>query len=181
MFTEVKEMINSTIYENGKGEVTAQNVNLAMQGIVEATEEVLTEVKDGVATLEDRVKNVEENGTGGGSQTIVVYVGLPEETEEGEVLSLTPEEKAHNAEAFKAIKESRGSANIFIDMTRFQREVEEANKEEGTEIIDLFNTAPVMLCNYYHMIMPEQEVEMVMLYCIDYAFYMVSDGSISAL
>ena len=38
MFEEVKEMIDSTIYTNGRGEVTAQNVNLAMQAIVEATE-----------------------------------------------------------------------------------------------------------------------------------------------
>lgn len=38
MFEKVKEMIDSTIYTNGRGEVTAQNVNLAMQAIVEATE-----------------------------------------------------------------------------------------------------------------------------------------------
>lgn len=143
MFTEVKEMINSTIYENGKGEVTAQNVNLAMQGIVEATEEVLTEVKDSVATLEDRVKNVEENGTGGGSQTIVVYYGVLETTEEGEVHSLTPEEKVHNAEAFKAIKESRCLIPVVVDCTRMSYSM-----MEGVEIYSFYASSPAVFMQY---------------------------------
>ena len=48
MFEEVKEMIDSTIYSNGKGEVTAQNINLALHGIVDATEEKIDKVDDKV-------------------------------------------------------------------------------------------------------------------------------------
>lgn len=46
MFEEVKEMIDSTIYTNGRGEVTAQNVNLAMQAIVDATEDKLVSLEE---------------------------------------------------------------------------------------------------------------------------------------
>lgn len=180
MFTEVKEMINSTIYENGKGEVTAQNVNLAMQGIVEATEEVLTEVKDSVATLEDRVKNVEENGTGGESQTIVVYFGVFETTEEGEVHSLTPEEKAHNAEAYKAIKESRGHGNTIIDATRLRRQEVEANPEEGIEFIDMFQTFCVVAYTLEHGIIEGQEMEMLGLKTLTMMVTLSPDGSFLA-
>ena len=66
MFEEVKEMIDSTIYTNGRGEVTAQNVNLAFHGVVEATEEEL-------AALGKRVDEIAENGTGGD----VAYVYVP--------------------------------------------------------------------------------------------------------
>ena len=73
MFEEVKEMIDSTIYENGRGEVTAQNVNLAMHGMVDATEEGLAVVKDDVAALGKRVDEIAENGTGGGAGALRVW------------------------------------------------------------------------------------------------------------
>jgi hypothetical protein len=73
MFEEIKEMIDSTIYTNGRGEVTAQNINLAMHGMVDATEEKFGEVNDAVKAVEDKVTALEENGTGGD----VAYVYVP--------------------------------------------------------------------------------------------------------
>lgn len=85
MFEEVKEMIDSTIYENGRGEVGAKNVNLAMHGMVDATEEELGKVNDAVKTVEDKVTALEENGTGGGSGALRVWlyeVGINDLTQE---------------------------------------------------------------------------------------------------
>lgn len=73
MFEEVKEMIDSTIYENGRGDVTAKNLNLAFHGIVDATETELGKVNDAVKDVEDKVTALEENGTGGD----VAYVYVP--------------------------------------------------------------------------------------------------------
>lgn len=188
MFTEVKEMIDSTIYENGKGEVTAQNVNLAMHGIVDAAEETVSTLDGKLTTetnnreaLEERVTAIEENGTGGGSQPIVVYMGIVEETEEGEVCSLTPEEKAHNAEAYKAIKESRGHGNIVIDMTRRRRQMAEAGPIESIEFIDTFDTFCVMSCIYEHGIVEGEEMEALLFMTLGAEWYFLPDGSISEL
>ena len=52
MFKETKEMIDATIYENGNGEITAQNVNLAMHGMLDAVETEVEAVKDKVAEIE---------------------------------------------------------------------------------------------------------------------------------
>ena len=74
MFEEVKEMIDSTIYENGRGEVTAKNMNLAFHGVVDATE-------DAVKAVEDKVTAIEENGTG----CDVAYVYVPFENQLSDV------------------------------------------------------------------------------------------------
>ena len=66
MFEEIKEMIDATVYPNGNGEVTAQNINLAMQGIVDATEEKIAEV-------EEMVAEIGENGVGGSGALKVWY------------------------------------------------------------------------------------------------------------
>lgn len=58
MFNEVKEMIDATIYGNGNGEITAQNVNLAMHGIVDAAKVVNTKI-------ENLERKIEEGGIGG--------------------------------------------------------------------------------------------------------------------
>lgn len=69
MFEEVKEMIDSTIYTNGRGEVTAQNINLAMHGMVDATEEGLDEMGKSVEATNNKIvelgKQIEEGGLGG--------------------------------------------------------------------------------------------------------------------
>lgn len=72
MFEEVKEMIDSTIYTNGRGEVTAQNINLAMHGMVDATEEKFGEV-DGelkqtevkITEIKNDITKLSESGLGG--------------------------------------------------------------------------------------------------------------------
>ena len=82
MFEEVKEMIDSTIYTNGNGEVTAKNLNLAMQAIVDATE--------------GKLVTLEENGLGNS----VAYINVPYDGEE-----LTKEQIAENVVALgKVIK-----------------------------------------------------------------------------
>lgn len=81
MFEEVKEMIDSTIYTNGRGEVTAQNINLAMHGMVDATEEKFGEVGDAVKAVEDKVTALEKNGISGD----VAYVYVPLENQLSDV------------------------------------------------------------------------------------------------
>lgn len=72
MFEEVKEMIDSTIYTNGRGEVTAQNVNLAMHGIIGAANDqfqlVDKEFKnvDGkIVEVKNEITKLSESGIGG--------------------------------------------------------------------------------------------------------------------
>lgn len=96
MFEEVKEMIDSTIYENGKGEITAQNINLAMQGIVDATEEKIAEV-------EEMVAEIGENGTGGSGP---LRVWMNEEN--------TPEQIAVNVETYNALMQDASKSAILM-------------------------------------------------------------------
>ena len=72
MFNEVKEMIDSTIYTNGRGEVTAQNVNLAMHGIIDAVEDQVDQMRDAVdktngkiAELDSKIEEASAGGAGG--------------------------------------------------------------------------------------------------------------------
>lgn len=98
MFEEVKEMIDSTIYTNGRGEVTAQNVNLAMHGMVDATEEKFDEVNDAVKAVEDKVTALEENATGGGAGALKVWMPIYDASSE-----LTPEQIAENVATYNEI------------------------------------------------------------------------------
>jgi hypothetical protein len=100
MFEEIKEMIDSTIYTNGRGEVTAQNINLAMHGVVEATEEEIGKVNDAVKTVEDKVSALEENGTGGNvapSGPLRVWINEIIGTEN------TPEQIAENVATYNVL------------------------------------------------------------------------------
>lgn len=97
-FKETKEMIDATIYENGNGEITAQNVNLAMQGIVDAAEEAVDEVKNDVSALGERVTVIEENGVGGGEGSGALRVWLNEEN--------TPEQVEENAATRNSLLEN---------------------------------------------------------------------------
>lgn len=74
------EAINATIVPNDEKAITAESLANLLTEIVEAM------------------------GTGNGSGQVVFYMGMPNEamTE----LTLTPEQKAHNAEMAKLIKES---------------------------------------------------------------------------
>lgn len=104
MFEEVKEMIDSTIYTNGRGEVTAQNINLAMHGMVDATEEKFGEVDDAVKAVEDKVTALEENGTPAPSGSLRVWIN-----EEN-----TPEQVAENAATYTALKNNIAQQVCFV-------------------------------------------------------------------
>lgn len=98
MFEEVKEMIDSTVYTNGNGEVTAQNINLAMQGIVEAAEEKIEAVETNVADVTNRVAELEQNGgsgNAGGSGPLRVWINEAN----------TTEQIAENISTYNAIKD----------------------------------------------------------------------------
>lgn len=103
MFEEVKEMIDSTIYPNGRGEVTAQNINLAMHGMVEASEEKIEAVETNVADVTNRVAELEQNGgsgNAGGSGALKVWI---EDAENG--IFLTEEQKAENVATYNVLIE----------------------------------------------------------------------------
>lgn len=74
MFEEVKEMIDSTIYTNGRGEVTAHNVNLAMHGMVDATEEKFDEVGEGLKQTEVKITEIKQDITKLGEGGLGGYV-----------------------------------------------------------------------------------------------------------
>lgn len=65
MFKETKEMIDATIYENGNGEITAQNVNLAMHGMLDAVETEVEAVKTDVEAVKDKVAEIEKSAGSG--------------------------------------------------------------------------------------------------------------------
>lgn len=96
MFEEVKEMIDSTIYTNGRGEVTAQNINLAMNGMVDVVGDKFAEVDDAVKAVEDKVTALEENGTGGGGP-LRVWINETIGTEN------TPEQIAENVATYNVL------------------------------------------------------------------------------
>lgn len=108
MFEEVKEMIDSTIYTNGRGEVTAQNINLAMHGMVDATEDKFGEVDDAVKAVEDKVTALEENGTGGGGPLRVWINGGDGGENNSEMI-------AENAATFKAMWSEKPQQVILCD------------------------------------------------------------------
>lgn len=74
MFEEVKEMIDSTIYTNGRGEVTAQNINLAMHGMVDATEEKFGEVDEELKQTEVKITEIKQDITKLGEGGLGGYV-----------------------------------------------------------------------------------------------------------
>lgn len=76
MFEEVKEMIDSTVYPNGNGEITAQNINLALHGVVDATADKIEEVETEINQLGEKVAEIGENGTGGSGALRVWMQGL---------------------------------------------------------------------------------------------------------
>ena len=102
---EIKDMINSTISENGERGITGQALNLALNSIVDS-------IADAIA---DATANI-----GGGSE--VVYIGTPAE---GETLTvtLTDAEKAHNAAVYvkcsTAVSQGKTIPSVMLDVTKF--------------------------------------------------------------
>lgn len=108
MFKETREMIDSTVYTNGNGEVTAKNINLAFHGVIDATEEKITEVEENATTLsnkvsevENKVAEIEENGMGG-SGALRVWIN------EAMGGSITEEQRTENLASLDAIINGTG-------------------------------------------------------------------------
>lgn len=155
MFEEVREMIDSTIYTNGRGEVTAQNINLAMHGMVDATEEKFDEV-DGefkqtevkITEIKQDITKLSEGGLGGYvlKSPMLLFQLLEMETPEDMFLSdetIEPivaefptlaqpiaELMQHNATTLRKINETIAEGKpmpiITIDATALYKEVAEA-------------------------------------------------------
>ena len=92
-FEEIKEMINSTIVENGERQITGKALNLALLEMITA---------------------MEENASGGGVETLYG----PDNTT---TLELTPEHQAANADVYAkcvaAISEGKPLPAIQVDTT----------------------------------------------------------------
>ena len=103
MFEEVKEMIDSTIYENGRGEITAQNINLAMHGVIGA--------------VEDKVTELEQSAGNGGSGALRWWLA-----HESFGVVNTPEQTAENIATYNKLVEDKYASVILcggMDMSSF--------------------------------------------------------------
>ena len=144
MFEEVKEMIDSTIYTNGRGEVTAKNINLAMHGMVHATEEKFGEVNDAVKAVEDKVTALEENGTGGGSGALKVWIPIEIHTE------LTPEQIAENVATYNEIVKGEPVSVVLCQGGSFNGMTSVATMPTTASCTDVGgNKAVILLANQF--------------------------------
>lgn len=107
-FEEIKEMINSTIVENGERQITGKALNLALLEMITA---------------------MEENASGGdeGSGAETVYIGEP----------LSPEYQAVNAATYAKCKantaEGKALPAIVVDVTELM--AESIGTKEGVRVI----------------------------------------------
>lgn len=72
MFTETREMLDATIYPNGRSELGAKNVNLAMHAMLDATEGQVVRIDEGIAATDVKITEIRndltklgESGLGG--------------------------------------------------------------------------------------------------------------------
>lgn len=175
MFEEVREMIDSTIYTNGRGEVTAQNINLAMHGMVDATEEKFDEV-DGelkqtevkITEIKQDITKLSEGGLGGYvlKFPMTLFDLLEVETPEDMYLSdetIEPivaefptlaqpiaELRQHNATTLRKINETIAEGKpmpvVTIDCTALYKEMAEAFGETIAENVSMvFNPSVLQL------------------------------------
>ena len=96
---ELYDVIDSNIVPNGVKGITAQGL------------------KNTLYAMADKIGN----GGGGnnvGTGGLYIYFGIPVIGSDGEIAH-TPEQKAHNAEVFKIIKESISIPTISIDSTDY--------------------------------------------------------------
>lgn len=95
---ELKEMIDSVIVENGKGQITAQALNLVLNEMSEALSEM------------------GGSGGGGGAEAYYIYTSENINEETGDMF-ISEEERQHNAEQYLKIVENYNNnitSNIFI-------------------------------------------------------------------
>lgn len=98
---ELKEMIDSVIVENGKGQITAQSLNLVLNEMSEALSEM------------------GGSGGGGGAEAYYIYTSENINEETGDML-ISEEERQHNAEQYLKIVENYNNnivSNIFTKVT----------------------------------------------------------------
>lgn len=97
---EIKDLIDSTITENGKKFITGKALNLALNELVAAVEEAVA-------------------NAGGGSATERIYYNL-------DGTALTDEQKAHNASLFTLIKTSLEADELVVPLAIFVNEAGQA-------------------------------------------------------
>jgi hypothetical protein len=120
--TELIDAIQQVITPNGKKAISAESLANLLIEMVNATPE----------------------GGNGGSGQVVFYAGVPNEgTTE---LYLTPEQKAHNAEMFKVVKESPVAISATLDITEYYKVMMET--ESGIEIGEM-KCGALGNCTYY--------------------------------
>lgn len=108
MFEETKEMIDSTVYPNGNGEITAQNINLALHGVVDATADKIEEVETEINQLGEKVAEIGENGTGGsGALRVWKYYD--------DISELTQEQIAENIATYNVLVSGENADVIWCD------------------------------------------------------------------
>lgn len=61
MFKETREMLDATIYANGRSELGAKNVNLAMHGILDAAEGKFTEVDEEMKQNDVKITEIKQD------------------------------------------------------------------------------------------------------------------------
>lgn len=175
MFEEVKEMIDSTIYTNGRGEVTAQNINLAMHGMVDATEEQLVRIDEGIAANDVKITEIRndlaklgESGLGGLTfkfpfalmellqpatpsdayidDEIIATIVAEFPTLAQPLAELMEHNRGVIAKINEALAEGKPMPIITIDILALSKEIAEAMGEtEVAEIIGGANLYPTML------------------------------------
>lgn len=63
MFKETREMLDSTIYTNGRSELGARNVNLAMHAVLDATEEQVVRIDGEMAATDVKITEIKQDIT----------------------------------------------------------------------------------------------------------------------
>lgn len=132
-FEEIKDMINSTITENGQRHITGKAINLALIETVTHLSETEEDIKKSqedfetitVPTIEERLlQKIEEAlAEGGGAASEIVY--LPD-TNTGEMDSA---DQAHNLEVYNKFKDAFEKGEplpmLSVDLTFMFAQMEE--------------------------------------------------------
>lgn len=181
MFKEVKEMIDSTIYTNGRGEVTAQNVNLAMRGVINVTEEAFDEVNKSVADSNTKIIKIEQditnlsNNTSSGlflkfpmvlfyllEMNVLEDVFIDSESvkliiDEFPTLAQPLEELInHNADIIYKINDlyakEKSIPSVGIDVTALMKEISELAEERSFNTpVEIFTPSYIAFCGAYEL------------------------------
>lgn len=175
MFTETREMLDATIYPNGRSELGAKNVNLAMHAMLDATEGQVVRIDEGIAATDVKITEIRNDLTklgesGLGGLTLKFPFALMELLQpatpsdiyiDNEIIATIAAEfptlkqpleelMEHNrgviAKINEALAEGKPMPIITIDILALSEEIAEAMGEtEAAEIIGGANLYPTML------------------------------------